>query len=485
MGNKNARRRASMAFTGGPAVGSSATAAQPGKANSDPLKDSTATMAPNALKRTGAPPKALSFRSYQTGTLNTKNFEPSSSISKAPLQSPTKKPLSATSPVFVPVQTNGKNVTTESPGIQRLKNLLATMPRSTGRPSDIQQGGMSAATPSMDGEATPSSSNGETAPSTNSETTLTTPVSKSATGTAITTPSVFGPIGSPLPTLSVGDLAHLFNKDASATEAGKAQKDVDITSPTPLNNTMRVYQVADPSGPSYLQGTDESSPERFNIVDALSNMSIKEQSAFWIGKVVEITVNLQGFDTIKYDDNKSTEQINKELGEMKMRAVEMMKALGPTFVEHSRAIVLNLQFPENPCQRAIQNSLANSRTAQSWTPSYQAIENIANALKDFTSLARLDIVLHIPDHVRTSFTIEQLNFALPFYDLPFTGWRLRWQRQYMRHPEDVRSWPLEYLDRERAKIIRHRDWVRCQKEKEIEKAVFVRKSTQPAVQNLS
>lgn len=474
MGNKNARRGASMAFTRISVAGASATASRSGKAHSDTLINYSTTAKTSNSLNIGAPPRALLFRSYQTGTLYTRNFEPSGRISK-PLQPLTKKPLSAASAVFVPAQNGGKKITTESAGIQRLKNLLASMPRSTGPPSNVRQ--VSIAAPSTQGE---------TASSTQSETTPNTPASKFSARTAITTPSVFGPIGPPLPTLSVSDLRHLFNKaTSSATEVVNASNDVAITSSKSLNGAMHGDRAGGHSGQSYLQMTDESSlPVRESIVEVLSKMTIKDQSTFWVGKMVEVTVNFEEFDTVEYDDSKSTAQTNKELGEMKMRAVEMMKALGPAFVDHARVIVLHLHFPEKPCQKAIYNSRGNSRTAQTWSPSYQAIENIANALKNFKSLARLDVILHVPNYTRSSFTLEQLNYALPFYDLPFTRWRLQWQRSFMRYPENIRSWPLEYLDRQRMRILRDCAWARHQKDKEIENAIFVRKSAFPAVQNM-
>jgi hypothetical protein len=75
-------------------------------------------------------------------------------------------------------------------------------------------------------------------------------------------------------------------------------------------------------------------------------------------------------------------------------------------------------------------------------------------LKEVQSLRKLDIVLHTPAYTRNPLTLEQLNYALPFYELPFTGWELKWQNTYMSRPETVLGWPIMYLDIERGKIDR-------------------------------
>jgi hypothetical protein len=367
----------------------------------------------------------LPFRSYQTGTLNTGKFDPSGSTSKIqPFPAPnSKKPLSAQSLAFVPSTSNHIKHSTESPAAERLKNLLATMPRAPHLPRYSPYGSIA-----------------QTTPSKHTETTLTTTYSKT-TSTAVTTPI----IADTAPSSHEVKTIRTF-----VTRADKSKKDVIITFSGITHNVVRVKQMCPPSGVSYFVNTDEFLPGNYNLVDALMKKTNKESIAFWTGNWVEIIVDI---NELNRDEGSKGKEHEDEILKKKIGAVEMMKKLGPDFIKYTRTVILSIQFPQ-PANLRAPNKITNLTKAQQESPAYQAIQNIANMLKEFQSLKKLDIVLHTPAHTRTPLTLEQLNYALPFYELPFTGWELKWQNTYMSRPETVLGWPIMYLDIERGKIER-------------------------------
>ena len=129
-------------------------------------------------------------------------------------------------------------------------------------------------------------------------------------------------------------------------------------------------------------------------------------------------------------------------------------------------------------------SVIPNTKAQMETTAFKAVERVANKLKELTSLARLEIVLRTPAHTHPPISLEQLNYALPFYELPFTDWELKRQNTYMSRPEMVRGWPISYLDIERFKIDREIAKAVCEKERALQEQAFVRKSNSPTVHEL-
>jgi hypothetical protein len=367
----------------------------------------------------------LPFRSYQTGTLNPGKFDLSGSTSKIqpfPASS-SKNPLSARSVAFSPSTSNHINHCMESPAAKRVKNVLATRPLA---PRLLRY--------------SPHGSISQTTSSKHTETTLSRPTSKT-TSTAVTTPF----IADTAPSSHEIKTIRTF-----VTRADKSKKDVIITFSGISHNVVRVKQMCPPSGASYYVNTDEFLPGNYNFVDTLTKKTNKESIAFWTGNWVEIIVDI---NELNRDEGGKGKEHEEEVWKKQIGTVEMMNKLGPDFIKYTRTIIISIQFPQ-PANHRAPNKVTNVTKAQQESPAYQAIQNIANMLKEFQSLRKLDIVLYTPAYTRNPLTLEQLNYALPFYELPFTGWELKWQNTYMSRPETVLGWPIMYLDIERGKIDR-------------------------------
>lgn len=209
-------------------------------------------------------------------------------------------------------------------------------------------------------------------------------------------------------------------------------------------------------------------------------MSPKERSAFWTSKWVEIIVDVGSFDDTSsywgYTDEELSELCDKNI----LKNVSAMNQLGPEFAASTRTVFITVRFPEESATKAPEY-LTQTLPQLMKSRAYRAMQSICDKLKEFTSLQRLEIVLCTQAHARNPVALPQLHFALPFYELQFTKWQLKWQNSYMSHPELVRGWPITHLDIERSKI--DRELARAQQEKEREK-VFVRASASPGVHDL-
>lgn len=72
--------------------------------------------------------------------------------------------------------------------------------------------------------------------------------------------------------------------------------------------------------------------------------------------------------------------------------------------------------------------------------------------------------------------MPQLHHVLPFYDLGFTDWDIKYLPENLSVPAKVQGWAVGQLDRERNKII-------AERLRKVEEAVFVRGSVMPGISN--
>ena len=438
MGNKNARGSIAMSSARVPlacvAVPQIMAPTQPSKAGSGSevsAHDLQPNSAPRISRFAEARPVALPFRSYQNGTLKTSNFEPSASTpNKIHATTNSTKRLSATSAIFVPSKSTAGNTDAghtavgssaignyplDVPTLEKLKGLLTP-------PKSHQHHRVMSLNTLTHG----------------SETALTTP-SDHSVYTAITSPTYPVPSEGP-------KVVRTFT-----TRANKDQKDVIITHAYVNHNVVRLEELRDASGHSELRDTGTYARENYNFQVAISQKTVKQRVAFWTGNWVEIVLDIGQISASSNNCAPTAKDIEDDLLKKQVGAVQVMNSLGSEFAAHTRTIFIAIHCP--PESSYGENSYTNSCTKeQQESAGYRAIQNVANKLKGFTSLARLEIVLCTKAHSPTPVSLEQLNYALPFYELPFTHWQLKWQNTYMRRPEPIRGWPITYLDIERGRM---------------------------------
>jgi hypothetical protein len=404
----------------------------------------------DSIIETEVKPVALLFRSYQTGTLYTSNFEPSGTASQKCPTANAKKRLSATSPVFVPANLAGGTSSAQTPTLEKLKELLASIPKDVTRAHQVQQGAMSLITPTK-----------------SRDTAFTTPSGQSA-NTGITSPTYSGSIDY----RSKNEFIRSFTG-----RADKTKKDVIIAHYYVYRNAIRINEFCCDGMPNF-QANDEFNPTNYHFETALSEMSPEERIAFWAENCVEIIMDIDGLSVCRDGFGDSAKEINDKLMEKQKGAVEIMKRLGDDFTAYTRTVTVTIKFPE-----AALPAKPNTK-AQMETTAFKAVQRVANKLKELTSLTRLEIILRTPAHTHPPISLEQLNYALPFYELPFIDWELMWQNTYMSRPEVVRGWPISYLDIERFKIDRETAKALREKERALQEQVFIRKSISPTVHEL-
>jgi hypothetical protein len=454
MGNKNVRGKSATFCARTPSTGTSISqmegATQPIKAGSEvglagDLRDK---VTPEASTSAGASITTLAFRSYQTGTLHTNNFEPSGSTPKKIATTNEKKRLSGASPAFIPANKSVAGTPAESKTLEKLKDLLATFPKSNPRGA---HNGKKPNTASKDSRSSPTDQSDKTGPST------------------------------PATTVSKYDAARMVRH--FLTRADKSQKDVIINRHTAWHNIVRILEYRSPAGETFYQPTEEFLPANYKFDSALYYMGDKQRIAFWTCNWVEIAVNIGDIGVCTDFWGKSPKDIEDELLEQEVATVHVMNRLGEDFRMHTRTVFVTIQFPEEDPE-AEPKKISSCTKEQQASPGYRAVQNIADKLKEFPSLTRVEIILRTPAYSRTPISLEQLNYALPFYELPFVNWGLKWQNTFMSRPEQIKGWPLTYLDIERAKIQRDIDRALHEQEKALEGQVFVRESASPEVHNL-
>jgi hypothetical protein len=384
-------------------------------------------------------PIGLPFRSYQTGTLKTDNFDPSLSASAGQALPPTmsKKKLSGASPAFVPAN----------------RKQFNSSPKSVGQTS-------------VTGLSSQSSPSGYSYKQSSSAFTTPTKVAS----TVVTTPSTTGYYRSGSPVKAPRSFL---------TRADKSKKDIIITSSSITHNIVRITEKQLPTGFPYQHRSEEFNPEKYNVVDVVSKMDIKERKDFWEKNWIEIIVDLDEFT----DASDSSKVENKSQGLVVKKQnpiVAMMDKFGPEFYEYAHTVFITICIPAS---MSTSDANTNKTTTASFTKAqqesgpFQAIQSLVTALHQFTQLTHLSIILRTPSNARTPLSLSQLNLALPFYELAFTDWDLRWQTSYMSRSEQVRGWPITYLDKERQKMDR-------MAEMELQEVVFRRVSRAPMVHHL-
>lgn len=140
--------------------------------------------------------------------------------------------------------------------------------------------------------------------------------------------------------------------------------------------------------------------------------------------------------------------------------------LGPDFAAHAKYIFVNILFPS--IADTNQSKVNSSVLTCQQTREFQHIEKLVAKLQCFPNIKRLDVILQTPSNTKKPLSIPQLNLVLPFYDLGFTNWNIKWKTSFMTKAEPVGGWPVHYLDKERNRLLRERERVK--------NAVFVRKS---------
>lgn len=383
--------------------------------------------------KSGGQATALPFRSYQTGTLHTNNFEPSGSTStKGAVDA--KNRLSAKSAEFVPSTQIARSFSEPSANAPKMTHLLSTRP---------------AYKPYVD-----------------------LAVDTAYVETGPLHPSL--PMGFTSRVLPGGKIAppdtpiHISSYD---TRIDLSKKDVVFTNSSVTHNAIHMMEYCRPGEKPFSVPTDYYHPYLYNFDEANDLASTDERIEFWSQNWVEIILDMGNLSDYLRE--------NGEFREPYPGIVRQITHLGHELPAHAQVVFVTINFPEETSPR-VPSQVKTCTKEQMESLGYKAVQIIADKLKEFSALTRLEVILRTPAHTQPPISLEQLNHALPFYELPFTNWRLKWQNSYMGRPETISGWPITYLDIERSKINRDNEKARREKENK----VFVHPSASPAVHDL-
>ncbi|TGO40136.1 hypothetical protein BHYA_0041g00020 [Botrytis hyacinthi] len=247
--------------------------------------------------------------------------------------------------------------------------------------------------------------------------------------------------------------------------ADKKKKDIIITHLGVIRNLARITERYTENGYPYKHAcADEFQPDVYKVSDIVNKMPAKDRGEFWEKNWIEIEVDFRSEGEITGSNAQvaGEEESPKDYNTL----LHHIDCLGPEFSAHAKYIFVNILFPSIADTN---QSKANSsvQTCQE-TREFQHIERLVAKLQLFPNIKRLDVILQTPSNTKKPLSIAQLNLVLPFYDLGFTNWNIKWRTSFMTKAEPVGGWPIHYLDKERNRLLRERERVK--------NAVFVRKS---------
>jgi hypothetical protein len=279
---------------------------------------------------------------------------------------------------------------------------------------------------------------------------------------------------------------------ASAWPVGRSRA---TTSPTPLKAKDPFIRV-DPTKRDLIIAADGISRNRYHVdelqlvdgkhssqpnlpcktTNVLSEIAEKGEAGkkkFWANHVVEIIVDLRGLldDTRTDKEDGGGQSVTADMNGKINQVVSLptligqINKLGNDFFMYATCVAVNIIFPP-PCADALELAPArpygptgmphdNSRGDFSIvvnTPGFQLLQMLVSKIDKCVSLECLEVIIQNPNASTTlPFTVEQLLYALPFYDLRYEYWTLKWQGNYMSAPTEVGRFPIVLLDKERNK----------------------------------
>ena len=292
------------------------------------------------------------------------------------------------------------------------------------------------------------------------------------------------------------------------------KKDIVINANSVYRNRVNnCIQTLTPEGDIVINPPDPFNPG--NILNEIAALDDYAKKHYWQTNIVQIEVDLRNIPTVVVDEKKGDASIEKK-GIAKVVALEtkvndkskgkevvthtptvmdQITRLGPDFYDYATDIHIDIQFPAPRDGFLAPRAHTTANKQGRWiypdhnisvgTPGFVILEKLAVELDKVVSIKSLEVILHNAHASATvPFTLEQLYYALPFYDLQFMDWQLKWQGNYMSEPVEVGHFPLILLDKERNKWLWGKKKAAQEKERlerlaqnKIDEKVFITYST--------
>jgi len=257
------------------------------------------------------------------------------------------------------------------------------------------------------------------------------------------------------------------------SRARPQEPDIIITAEGIEHNIARVAERQLPNGLLSHTVTPDFDPKNHDVLNTILKKSEKDRQDFWEINWVEIVVDLRGDQGASSIQDNDKEDMGKAVVRAKASVINMMEKFGPDFAKYTRTVFVTIYFGEESVNA---EAIKSCTKAQQKSAGFKLLEDLVVKLDDFEALQKLEIILRTPSRVRSPISIEQLNLALPFYDLKYEDWDIKWQAEYMSRPERVTGWPITYLDRERYRITQERIRKEREQQRKLDNIVYVRES---------
>ncbi|PVH74353.1 hypothetical protein DL98DRAFT_604628 [Cadophora sp. DSE1049] len=310
----------------------------------------------------------------------------------------------------------------------------------------------------------------------------------------------------------------------------RGKKDILVTADGITRNHIRIIERQLPNGIPYQSFHDDFDAPKYNFVENFKAMTPEEKESFLAKNFIDILVHMKSAeeenvlaaaepggklgeskgkkgrgknkskakeakDTMEALEVKGANAAKDASGESvastvvakrEVTSLDVLESLGPELVSYAKRLTATLAFPpsNNPAD-LVPMSGAGPVAQLSITPpagpaqtssNFIFLKKLVDYIHTFKNLSNLSIILRVPANQRMPFTMPQLHHVLPFYDLGFTDWDIKYLPENLSVPAKVQGWAVGQLDRERNKII-------AERLRKVEEAVFVRGSVMPGISN--
>ncbi|EKD13427.1 hypothetical protein MBM_08510 [Drepanopeziza brunnea f. sp. 'multigermtubi' MB_m1] len=278
----------------------------------------------------------------------------------------------------------------------------------------------------------------------------------------------------------------------------ETQKDIIISSSGVICNSVRVVEQQVPGGPLRQIIQDVFNPSVYDFVTEFKNLNSKIKENLLGKNCIDIQVHLNDPEEDALRDEKLfaakgagkkkaetkgdgqekavssdlfgvqplIEAMEQDIPE-KVTVLDVLQSLGSGFVENVKKLTITLIFPNStdpftgPASSIIGPipPVASSRTlggVPQNTPNFRYLTKVVDYLHNMSSLTLVSINLRVSGRSRMPLSLLQLYHVLPFYDLGFTNWDIKYQPSSLSVPLNVHGWAIIQLDRERDRIIAER-----------------------------
>ena len=234
------------------------------------------------------------------------------------------------------------------------------------------------------------------------------------------------------------------------------KKDILITVDSITHNIRRMKADYDENGNEVWWVTNDYNPERYDVIETLKKMSEREKEVFWMQNWISITLDFgKTTETITESEEEALNPLYP-ITRLKNSVLETLEKFDKETGMHAYALTVFITIV-CPLRKDPNENYQTLTKTQQRSPEFREVADLSREMNKFTNIKKMEVIIMNVSGVRARLTMEQLNYALPFYDCDFEDWSLMWQNEYMTHAESVQNWPITYLDREMHKVHQERE----------------------------